>query len=157
MARQFRIQLRDARNSWARGPGIPEAQSRSCWLTASTSVGASGLICCIHNAVTLPPTVRLLMTLQIGDPAPDFTLPDENGTPITLSSLKGQRVVIYFYPKDFTFICPTEIAEFGRLNKEFADRDAVVMGGSSDNEFCKLAWRRDHRGPPLEGRRLLEA
>jgi peroxiredoxin (alkyl hydroperoxide reductase subunit C) len=53
--------------------------------------------------------------------------------------------VIFFYPKDFTFICPTEIAEFARLNSEFADRDAVVLGGSTDNEFCKLAWRRDHK------------
>ena len=50
----------------------------------------------------------------------------------------------YFYPKDFTFVCPTEIAEFAKLNDDFADRDCVVLGGSSDNEFCKLAWRRDH-------------
>ena len=42
-------------------------------------------------------------------------------------------------------MCPTEIAEFAKLNDDFADRDAIVLGGSSDNEFCKLAWRRDHK------------
>ncbi|WP_077926029.1 peroxiredoxin, partial [Wohlfahrtiimonas larvae] len=53
--------------------------------------------------------------------------------------------VIYFYPKDFTFVCPTEIVAFDKLAKDFEDRDAVLMGGSVDNEFCKLAWRRDHK------------
>jgi alkyl hydroperoxide reductase subunit AhpC len=48
------------------------------------------------------------------------------------------------YPKDFTFVCPTEIAEFAKLNPEFVERDAVVLDGSTDNEFCKLAWRRAH-------------
>ena len=52
--------------------------------------------------------------------------------------------MIYFYPKDFTFICPTEIAEFAKLAKSFEERDAIVLGGSTDNEFCKLAWRREH-------------
>ncbi len=59
-------------------------------------------------------------------------------------SFPGKWKVIYFYPKDFTFVCPTEIASFAKLNGEFADRDAVVMGGSTDNEFTKLAWRRAH-------------
>lgn len=95
--------------------------------------------------------------LGVGDKLPDFEVTgvkpgfnahEENGVsafePITQASFPGKWKVIYFYPKDFTFVCPTEIAEFGRLAKEFADRDAVVMGGSSDNEFVKLAWRRDH-------------
>ena len=47
-------------------------------------------------------------------------------------------------PEDFTFICPTEIVEFAKLNEEFSDRDAIVLGGSTDNEFSKLAWRREH-------------
>jgi peroxiredoxin (alkyl hydroperoxide reductase subunit C) len=64
---------------------------------------------------------------------------------ITRESFPGKWKVIYFYPKDFTFVCPTEIAEFGKLAKEFADRDAVVLGGSTDNEFVKLAWRRTHK------------
>jgi alkyl hydroperoxide reductase subunit AhpC len=63
---------------------------------------------------------------------------------ITEQSFAGKWKVIYFYPKDFTFVCPTEIAGYARLNAEFADRDAVVLGGSTDNEFTKLAWRRDH-------------
>ena len=52
------------------------------------------------------------MTLQIGDPAPDFTLPNEKEEPLTLSSLKGQRVVIYFYPKDATPGCTKEACNF---------------------------------------------
>ena len=49
--------------------------------------------------------------------------------------------VIFFWPKDFTFVCPTEIAEFGRLNHEFADRDAQLLGASTDSEFVHLAWK----------------
>ena len=64
---------------------------------------------------------------------------------ITETSFPGKWKVIFFYPKDFTFVCPTEIAEFARLSRDFTDRDAVVLGGSSDNEFVKLAWRRDHK------------
>src|SRR5690606_37136675 len=80
---------------------------------------------------------------------PGFNAHEENGQSafedITQDSFPGKWKVIFFYPKDFTFICPTEIVEFARLNKEFADRDAVVLGGSTDNEFCKLAWRREHK------------
>jgi len=96
--------------------------------------------------------------LGIGEKLPDFKVTgvkpgfndhEEKGVSafeeITQDSFPGQWKVIYFYPKDFTFVCPTEIAEFARLNKEFADRDAVVIGGSTDNEFVKLAWRRDHK------------
>src|SRR3954452_12709076 len=79
---------------------------------------------------------------------PKFNKHEENGEsafePITQDSFPGKWKVIFFYPKDFTFVCPTEIAGFARLNGEFADRDAVVLGGSTDNEFTKLAWRRDH-------------
>lgn len=49
--------------------------------------------------------------------------------------------VFFFWPKDFTFVCPTEIAEFGRLNQEFTDRDAQVFGVSTDSEFVHLAWK----------------
>src|SRR5205809_3737442 len=79
---------------------------------------------------------------------PGFNRHEENGesafAPIDEKSFPGKWKVIFFYPKDFTFVCPTEIAEFARLNKDFADRDTVVLGGSTDNEFSKLAWRRDH-------------
>jgi alkyl hydroperoxide reductase subunit AhpC len=64
---------------------------------------------------------------------------------ITEASFADKWKVIFFYPKDFTFVCPTEIAEFARLASDFEDRDAVVLGGSTDNEFVKLAWRRDHK------------
>jgi len=79
---------------------------------------------------------------------PGFNSHEEKGDSafelITQDSFPGQWKVIYFYPKDFTFVCPTEIAEFAKLNQEFVDRNAVVLGGSTDNEFCKLAWRRAH-------------
>ncbi|GGF85463.1 alkyl hydroperoxide reductase [Azorhizobium oxalatiphilum] len=80
---------------------------------------------------------------------PGFNFHEENGQPafetLTAESFPGKWKIIFFYPKDFTFVCPTEIAEFARLSGDFADRDAVVLGGSTDNEFVKLAWRRDHR------------
>ena len=56
----------------------------------------------------------------------------------------GKWIVLYSYPKDFTFICPTEITEFDKKLKDFADRGAVVLGGSTDNEHSHLAWRKDH-------------
>ena len=58
-------------------------------------------------------------------------------------SSKGKWKVVFFWPKDFTFVCPTEIAAFGKLNREFNDRDAVVYGVSIDSEFVHLAWRKE--------------
>ena len=58
-------------------------------------------------------------------------------------SFKDKWLVVFFWPKDFTFVCPTEIAAFGRLNGEFVDRDAQVLGVSVDSEFVHLAWRKD--------------
>ncbi|GHA71537.1 peroxiredoxin [Formosimonas limnophila] len=79
---------------------------------------------------------------------PGFNHHEENGVSafetITEASFAGKWKIIYFYPKDFTFVCPTEIVEFNKLAKDFEDRDAILLGGSSDNEFCKLAWRREH-------------
>ncbi|HET9957786.1 MAG TPA: peroxiredoxin [Polyangiaceae bacterium] len=63
---------------------------------------------------------------------------------ITNKSYPGKWLVIYTYPKDFTFVCPTEIVEFDKKLKAFEDRDAVVLGGSTDNEFSHLAWRQAH-------------
>lgn len=80
---------------------------------------------------------------------PGFNAHEENDISafevLTEASFPGKWKVIYFYPKDFTFVCPTEIVAFAKLNQDFADRDAVVLGGSTDNEFVKLAWRREHK------------
>lgn len=62
-------------------------------------------------------------------------------TDVTNESYKGKWFVVFFWPKDFTFVCPTEIAEFGKLNKDFKERDAQVLGASTDSEFVHLAWR----------------
>jgi alkyl hydroperoxide reductase subunit AhpC len=56
----------------------------------------------------------------------------------------GKWLVLYTYPKDFTFVCPTEITEFDQKVAEFAERSAVLLGGSTDNEYSHLAWRREH-------------
>ncbi len=63
---------------------------------------------------------------------------------ITEKSFEGKWKVIVYYPKDFTFVCPTEIVAYDKLNRDFADRDAVLLTGSTDNEFCKLAWQKAH-------------
>src|SRR3546814_10211605 len=79
---------------------------------------------------------------------PGFNQHEENGVSafedITESSFPGKWKVIYFYPKDFTFVCPTEIVGFNNLAQDFEDRDTILMGGSVDNEFVKLAWRREN-------------
>jgi peroxiredoxin (alkyl hydroperoxide reductase subunit C) len=62
---------------------------------------------------------------------------------ITDRSFHGKWKVYFFWPKDFTFVCPTEIAAFGELNKEFAARGAQVLGGSIDSEFVHWAWRNE--------------
>jgi alkyl hydroperoxide reductase subunit AhpC len=63
---------------------------------------------------------------------------------VSSSDFPGKWLIIYTYPKDFTFVCPTEIVDFDKKLSAFADRDAVVLGGSTDNEHSHLAWRKDH-------------
>src|SRR5271165_5617791 len=90
-----------------------------------------------------------LPSFEVMGVEPGFNVHEEKGQSafetLTEASFPGKWKIIFFHPKDFTFVCPTEIAEFARLSREFEDRDAVVLGGSSDNEFVKLAWRRDHK------------
>lgn len=90
-----------------------------------------------------------LPNFQIAGVKPGFNEIEENGESafeaLSEASFPGKWKIIFFYPKDFTFVCPTEIAEFARLSQDFADRGAIVLGGSTDNEFVKLAWRRDHK------------
>ena len=75
---------------------------------------------------------------------PGALTPDDAFETITDLSFEGKWKVVVFYPKDFTFVCPTEIVAYDKLNKDFADRDAVLLIGSTDNEFCKLAWKNAH-------------
>lgn len=75
---------------------------------------------------------------------PGALTPDNAFETITEKSFEGKWKVIVYYPKDFTFVCPTEIVAYDKLNKDFSDRDAVLLIGSTDNEFCKLAWRGAH-------------
>ena len=92
--------------------------------------------------------------LTVGDKFPSFALdavkagpeglggPGKSFTRVTSACNAGKWKVVFFWPKDFTFICPTEIAAFGKLAGEFADRDAVVYGVSTDSEFVHLNWRK---------------
>ena len=89
--------------------------------------------------------------LTIGDKFPAFDLkavvstdPKKAFTQINDQSDEGKWKVVFFWPKDFTFVCPTEIAAFGKLNGDFEDRDAAVYGVSTDSEFVHLAWRQNH-------------
>jgi peroxiredoxin (alkyl hydroperoxide reductase subunit C) len=78
-------------------------------------------------------------------PAPDFTadavLPDDSFEEITLSSYKGKYVLLFFYPLDFTFVCPSEILAFSRKVAEFKKRGCVVLGCSVDSKYTHWAWR----------------
>lgn len=64
---------------------------------------------------------------------------------INQDTFKGKWLVLFFYPKDFTFVCPTEIKGFADLNGQFKDRDAQVLAASTDSEFVHLAWRQNHK------------
>jgi peroxiredoxin (alkyl hydroperoxide reductase subunit C) len=92
--------------------------------------------------------------LTVGDKLPSFKLkavppgqpknPSEAFTEVTDKSYPGKWIVLFAWPMDFTFVCPTEIAAFGKLNDDFADRDTQVLGFSTDSEFVHLAWKRDN-------------
>ncbi len=86
--------------------------------------------------------------LTIGDKFPSFTakavLPDKSFMDVTDASYHDKWKVYFFWPRDFTFVCPTEIAAFGKLNREFLDRETQVLGISIDSEFVHLAWRNSH-------------
>ena len=71
--------------------------------------------------------------LQIGIKAPDFTLPDQNGTPRSLSDYRGQKVILYFYPKDMTSGCTKQACGFGELYPQFREKGAVILGVSKDS------------------------
>ncbi len=94
--------------------------------------------------------------LGLGDQLPEFNLkavtstdPKAAFTDITNKSYKNKWLVLFFYPKDFTFVCPTEIKGFNDLNKDFQKREAQVLTASVDSEFVHLAWRTTE--PSLKG------
>ncbi len=91
--------------------------------------------------------------LGVGEKFPDFSVQATISTDkdlskafkeITNQDYKGKWKLYFFWPKDFTFVCPTEIAGFGKANKEFQDRDCQILGGSTDSEFVHHAWRTHH-------------
>ena len=90
--------------------------------------------------------------LGVGKQFPKFNLkavvgddPKTAFQDITNESFKGKWMVVFFYPKDFTFVCPTEIKGFNELNGQFKDRDAQVLAVSTDNEFTHLAWKKHEK------------
>ena len=89
--------------------------------------------------------------LGIGEKFPEFSMPaavslkkGEEFATIDSKSIKGKWSVVFFWPLDFTFVCPTEIAEFNKAYGDFQDRDAQLYGASCDSQFVHVAWRRDH-------------
>jgi lipoyl-dependent peroxiredoxin subunit C len=88
--------------------------------------------------------------LGIGQKFPAYSLtgvvsndPVKGFQPFANASFADKWQVVFFWPKDFTFVCPTEIAAFGKLDKEFKARDAQLLGVSIDSEFVHLAWRKE--------------
>nr|XP_033772132.1 peroxiredoxin-1 [Geotrypetes seraphini] len=81
---------------------------------------------------------------QIGKPAPDFqataVMPDGQFKDIKLSDYRGKYVVFFFYPMDFTFVCPTEITSFSDRSAEFKKINCEIIAASVDSHFCHLAW-----------------
>ena len=91
--------------------------------------------------------VKGTFMLGIGKKFPEFKLKAVSGTDaktafseVNNESYPGRWLVVFFYPKDFTFVCPTEIKGFGDINKDFTNRETQVLGVSTDNEFVHLAW-----------------
>jgi alkyl hydroperoxide reductase subunit AhpC len=100
---------------------------------------------------SIKPTHQEIDMLGIGRNFPTYALTgvvsndlDKGFKQFTLDSDAGKWKVFFFWPKDFTFVCPTEIAAFGKLEKQFRDRDAQLYGVSIDSEFVHLAWRKSH-------------
>jgi len=89
----------------------------------------------------------------IGEKFPDFKKDalvslemDKEFTTLTNDDLKGKWTVFFWWPMDFTFVCPTEIVSFNEHFDEFKDRDANVVGASTDSQYVHLAWRNNHPG-----------
>ncbi|KAB0671585.1 peroxiredoxin [Oryzomonas sagensis] len=85
--------------------------------------------------------VATLVTQQAPDFTADAVMPDNTFGQITISSLKGKNVILFFYPLDFTFVCPSEILAFNKKLDEFKKRNTEVIGVSIDSKFTHLAWK----------------
>lgn len=103
------------------------------------------------NPFTQQELVRPQGMLRVRDRLPDFSLkavvtsnPDDAFIEINSKTYPGKWLILFAWPKDFTFVCPTEIAAFSQMNSEFQDRDAQVLGFSVDSEYVHLAWRQQH-------------
>mgnify|MGYP000527785194 FL=1 len=83
-------------------------------------------------------------TLAEGDAAPDFTLNDKDGIPVSLSGYRGKWVVLYFYPRDNTSGCTTEAKDFSALLPQFEKKDAVIIGISADSETSHAKFITKH-------------
>jgi peroxiredoxin (alkyl hydroperoxide reductase subunit C) len=87
----------------------------------------------------------MCLTTLVTKPAPDFTadavMPDNTFGQLTLSSFKGKYVVLFFYPLDFTFVCPSEILAFNKQLPDFKSKNCEVIGVSVDSKFTHLAWK----------------
>src|SRR6202000_951421 len=95
------------------------------------------------------PLRRIETMLTVGDKFPALTLPVQQGASalpageaIHTGDPGGKWKVVFYWPKDFTFICPTEIIGYGELKGDFEDRDAVLIGASTDTDFVHFAWRK---------------
>ena len=98
----------------------------------------------LHSAAATTPQQQ---TARVGEPAPGFTLdalvdtlPGKEFRQISLNDYRGKWVVLFFYPMDFTFVCPTEIKGFNDALDQFGKLNAVVLGASTDSKFSHLAW-----------------
>ena len=87
--------------------------------------------------------------LTIGDKLPSFIVPVQQGVSalpagetLDLSQTNGKWKILFYWPKDFTFVCPTEIEGYAQLKSDFADRDADLIGASTDTAHVHFAWRR---------------
>src|SRR5579872_3156755 len=85
--------------------------------------------------------------LRVGDPAPDFTLPDENGEPVRLASFRGKRVVLYFYPKDDTPGCTAQACGFRDVFVDITERNATVLGISADDSASHVQFKTKYQLP----------
>jgi lipoyl-dependent peroxiredoxin subunit C len=95
--------------------------------------------------------MEMPIMLTVGDKLPEFKLqsvvslePGKEFLEITHQRYATKWQILFLWPMDFTFVCPTEIAAFGKRNRDFLDREAQLLGASTDTHFVHLAWRQNH-------------